>query len=283
MWIQLQLRLYPDSIILYPHKTLERLQGWNCLNHRVIFMIQSFSCWDSSSLLTRVRRYWSPEHPNWWAYLIERVVTFTNNCFAVTFVVFITHWWSQISLYSGIDRFQQPLLTHFNCILVDCSTTIIEKARMSIQYPANTYSNNNGLCGARCSPYARFLYWQLPAVAIYWKPLIPWQWNNCDHARKFSAVQACNEDILPWSHLFFCCLFWERIRHSPWINSPIIFLGGISSKLSFMGCGRNSSVPACTVVWDWYHGRRYPSKAIAGIAATLMRGRNLPLRISPAE
>ncbi len=54
--------------------------------------------------------------------------TFTNNRFAVTFVVFIIIVDPQISLYGGIDRFQQPLLLTSNCILVDCSTTIIEKA-----------------------------------------------------------------------------------------------------------------------------------------------------------
>lgn len=31
-----------------------------------------------------------------------------------------------------------------------------------------------------------------------------------------------------------------------------------------------------------FQGRRYPSKAIAGIAATLLTAKRLPLRISPA-
>lgn len=79
----------------------------------------------------------------------------------------------QISLYGGIDRFQQPLLTHFklhprrlfhynNRKGVDVHSGIpLIRIAITMVYAVRAVH-----------PYARFLYWQLPAVAIYWKPLI---------------------------------------------------------------------------------------------------------------
>ncbi|EFJ7781811.1 hypothetical protein AXL44_004605 [Escherichia coli] len=77
------------------------------------------------------------------------------------------------SLYGGIDRFPQPLLTHFELHPRRLFHYNNRKgADVHSGIPLIRIAITMAYAARAVHPCARFLYWQLPAVAIYWKLLI---------------------------------------------------------------------------------------------------------------